>query len=430
MTVDAVGKQLVQILTTQRQEPNWLREMREQALAAYEQLPAPHTLDLRTRPFGPFAPRDPDRACPERWEMMTPFQSERGRKKAEVSRLVYANERKIAHHLDMEVAENGVIFADLSLAVRVFPSLVEPYLGQAVTADDKWTALSTAVWNLGVFVYVPKNVQVRVPLQAWWQRTVGGGQLHPRLLVVAEEGSDVTVVAGEVSKLQEQAFGVFVAEIFAKPNAQVRLAFLQEHDPQMTRAAHVRAKVERDARVQIFAHDRGSGTGLVDVIVEQTGDGSEVWLDGLVTGTGKQHLDLTLKAEHIGRHTLSRIRTRALLTDHAKATCRAVSQIEKGAVGTDSSQEERVLLLSKTAQANPIPMLLINEEDVRCDHSASVGPLSEEQLYYLKSRGVTDFEARKLLLKSFLAPLVQTSPLPVGMEVLTDKWLDRKGVLR
>ncbi|KEO82876.1 SufB/SufD family protein [Tumebacillus flagellatus] len=430
MTLDAVGKQLVQILTTQRQEPDWLRRMRHEALQTYESLPAQMPLDLSQRPCGLFAPREGDRSCPERWEIMTPFQPERNRKKTEASRLVYANDRKTAHFLDAEVAENGVILADLSLAVRVFPSLVQPYLGQAVLLVDKWTALSGALWNLGVFVYVPPNVKVRLPLQAWWQRTVGGGQLHPRLLLVAEAGSEVTLIAGEVSKLQEQAFVVAVGEVFAKPNAVVRLAFLQEHDAQMTRIAHVRAKVERDAKVQLFMLDRGGGVGHAELVAEQAGHGSEVLLDGLVTGTGSQRLDWTMRTVHIGRHTQSRIRTRALLTEYARLTARAVSQIQQGAVGTFATQEERVLLLAPTAQASPIPTLLIDEEDVRCDHAASVGALPPEQLFYLQARGLPERDARKLLIKSFLAPLLEDAPAAPGMEVLTDKWLDRKGVLK
>jgi Fe-S cluster assembly protein SufD len=429
MTTDAVGKQLVQILTTQRQEPDWLRDLRTEALQAYEALPASEHLDLRKRPAGPFLPLDADRACPERWEIMTPFHTaEKGKKKAEASRLVYANDRKTAHFLEAEVAENGVIFADLSLAVRVFPSLVQPYLGKSVGAGhEKWAALSGAIWNTGVFVYVPKHVKVRLPLQAWWHRTVGGGQIAPRLLIVAETGSEVTVIAGEVSKLNEPGFNVFVGEVFAEPGARVRLAFLQEHDPQMTRAAQIRANAARDAKVQVLVHDRGSGVGRVEVVARQAGDGSETLLDGLVLGAGSQQLDLTLRAEHIGRHTVSRLRTRAVLTEQARVTCRAISQIEQGAVGTNSTQEERAILLAKTAQVQPIPMLLINEEDVRCDHAASVGVLSQEQLFYLMARGLKEAQARKLLLKSFLAPLVEDAPMPAGLEALTDKWLDRKG---
>lgn len=431
MTVDVVGKQLVQILTTQRQEPNWLGELRTAALKAYESLPT-HTgepLDLSQRVLGPFSPLDPDRTCPDRWEIMTPFHlSEKGRKKADVSRLVYANDRKNAHFLDAEIAENGVIFADLSLAVRVFPSLVQPYLGQAVSPHhDKWTALSGAIWNVGAFVYVPRNVKARIPLQAWWQRTVGGGQIHPRLLVVAEEGSEVTVLAGEVSKLQETGFQVFVGEVFAKPRARVRLAFLQEHDAQMTRRAYVRAHVAQDAKVQVMYHDRGSGAGTVEVVAEQTGEGSETLLDGMVLGSGNQNLDLTLRANHIGRHTTSRLRVRALLTEQARVTPRAVSKIAKGAVGTNSTQEERVILLQKTAQVHPIPMLLIDEEDVRCDHAASVGQVSSEALFYLMSRGLSEAAARNLLLKTFLMPILEDAPLSSGIEVLIDKWLDRKG---
>lgn len=420
MSMETQGKDLVDRLVCRRMEPDWLRDFRKQALAAYETLPEPvfEKSDLRKRRTGPFSKTKTPPSCPEQFHLRTPFQSHH------TSCLVYANETITEHALPPDLAQQGVLFTDLSLAIRTFPRFVRPHLGQALPLNaDRWVALNSAIWNAGLFLYVPKNVRITLPLQAWWTRTVGGGQLHPRLLVVAEENSSVTLLAGEVSELGEDAFSTLIAEVFAKQGSRVRIALLQEQSAPMTRLTCLRARVARDARVDWLFADGGTGYTVADVTSLLEEDGGASTLHGLALGSESQHLDLTLRTEHLGRHTTSDIKTRALLTDRARTISRAVSAIAKGAVGTNSTQEERILLLSKTAQAHPIPMLLIAEEDVRCDHAVSVGSIPGDQLFYLMARGLTQADAKRLLLQSFLHPV--TAPIP-GLEDALHGWLERR----
>ncbi|MGB8955953.1 MAG: SufD family Fe-S cluster assembly protein [Tumebacillaceae bacterium] len=420
MSAESHVKDLVKRLVCHRLEPDWLRDCREQALTVYETLPEPvfEKSDLRKRRTGPFSKTKTPLPCPELLHLREPFQSHT------TSRMVYSNETITEHALQPDLAQQGVLFTDLSLAVRIFPRLVQPYLGKALPPNaDRWVALNGAIWNAGLFLYVPKNVQITLPLQAWWTRTIGGGQLHPRLLVVAEENSSVTLLAGEMSELEEDAFSTFTAEVFAKQGARVRIALLQEQSAQMTRLAYLRARVDHDAQVDWLFADGGTGYTVADVTSMLEEDGGASTLHGLALGSESQHLDLTLRTEHRGRHTTSDIKTRALLTGRAKTISRAVSAIAKGAVGTNSTQEERIMLLDKTAQAHPIPMLLIAEEDVRCDHAVSVGSIPADPLFYLMARGLTQADAKHLLLQSFLHPVL--APIP-GLEDALHGWLERR----
>ena len=420
MSTDTQGKDLVQRLICRRLEPDWLRQFREQALKHYETLPAPvfEKSDLSKRRTGSFAKTKPPRKSPEEFLLQTPFHAHNQ------NRIVFANETVTDHAMQPSLAEQGILFADLSLAVRTFPRLVEPHLGQALPPNaDRWVALNSAIWNAGLFLYVPKKKSITLPLHAWWTRTAGGGELHGRLLVVAEENSEVTLLVGDVSELEEDAFSTFVAEVFAKRGARVRIALLHEQAAPMTRLSYHRARVARDARVHWLFADGGTGCTVADIASHLEEDGSASTLHGLALGSASQHLDLTLRTEHRARHTASDMKSRALLTDHAKTISRAVSEIAKGAVGTNSTQEERLLLLSKTAQAHPIPMLLIAEEDVRCDHAVSVGSLPADQLFYLMARGLTQADAKRLLLRSFLHPV--TAPIP-GLEDALHDLLDRR----
>ena len=420
MSAETHGQDLVQRLACRRMEPDWLRDFRLQAWNDYATLPEPvfEKSDLSKRRTGPFSKTKTSRPCPEQFPLRAPFQSD------STSRMVYANETITEHALQPELAQQGVLFTGLSLAVRTFPRLVQPYLGKALPPNaDRWAAFNSALWNAGLFLYVPKNVQLTLPLQAWWTRTVGGGQLHPRLLVVAEENSSVTLLAGEVSELEEDAFSTHAAEVFAKQGARVRIALLQEQSAPMTRLTYLRARVARDAQFDWLFADGGTGYTVANVTTLLEEDGGASTLHGLALGSESQHLDLTLRTEHRGRHTTSDIKTRALLAGRARTISRAVSAIAKGAVGTNSTQEERILLLDKTAEAHPIPMLLIAEEDVRCDHAVSVGSIPADPLFYLMARGLTQADAKRLLLQSFLQPVL--APIP-GLEELLRGWLERR----
>ncbi|ARU61613.1 hypothetical protein CBW65_11765 [Tumebacillus avium] len=412
MTSDTAEQKRVQKLHTEKLEPDWMRDLRLAALTHYEQLSTPQTTHPNTGFFP--AARTPA-PCPDLFEPEHLF-LKTGR-----NRLSYANSRITVHHLEANLAKAGVLLVDLSLAIRVYPQLVRPYLAQLIPpAEHKWAALQTAVWNAGLFLYVPKNIRVKVPLQAWWHRTTGGGTLHPRVLVVAEENSDVTLLTGEVSKLEEAAFSILVSEVFAKKNARVRIASIGEHDAAMTRHTFARAKAERDAQVEWLFLDGSAGAVTADITSVLAGDNAQTKIDVAALSHAAQRLDLTLTARHIARHTSSSIRTRGVVTGAAETNTRVISQIEKNAVGTNAVQDARMLLLSEKARAKALPMLLIDEEDVKCDHAVSVGQLPPEPLFYLMSRGLSERAAKRLLLSGFL------SPLAPDMTELLELWIERK----
>jgi Fe-S cluster assembly protein SufD len=421
MTTDTREKKRVLHLSRIKLEPDWMRELRLAALASFESLPEVRweSSDLTRRKTGLFQAKKTAAPCPDMFELGT-FFLKNGR-----NRLAYANACIVAHHLEASLAQKGVLLVDLSLAIRVYPKLVRPFLGQLIPhTENKWVALQTALWNAGVFLYVPKGVRVEVPLQAWWHRTQAGGKLHPRVLVVAEENSDVTLLTGEVSSLEEEAFSIKVTEVFAKQGARVRIASIGEQDEQMTRLTFNRAHVERDAQVEWLFAEGGAGFEIAEVTSVLTGDAARSKTDVAALGRGGQHLDLTLVAHHIGRHTESAIRGRVIAAGSSRSYNQVLSRIEKGAIGTNSIQEVRMILLDDTAQVQAIPMLLIDEEDVKCDHALSAGKLSAEHLFYLMSRGLSEGEAKRLLLLCFLSPLQDGMKIP-GMQEALNQWIER-----
>ncbi|HEU4965844.1 MAG TPA: Fe-S cluster assembly protein SufD [Bacilli bacterium] len=413
----------IAMLSRFRIEPKWLRDLRQQALTHYEQLPDVtwEKSSLQARPTGPFFP-----TAMEQKPMSEHVDLDRHFRHDTRNLVLFDNEKIVEHRMQAHLARKGVLLTGLSLAVRIFPKRIEPYFGQLLPhTTNKWLALQTALFNAGAFLYVPRHVKVSVPMQVWWRRTSGGGLVHPRLLVVAEEGAEVTLLTGEVSELEEPAFSVLATEVIAKQGARVKILSLQEQDPQMTRLSFARAHLEKDAEVNWVYADAGESYSIQDFTSVLHGDGARTTLDAVCLNQGRAHLDLTQTAAHIGRYTESRMQGRGIVGDQARAFLRSVSKIEKGAVGTSSTQEERLLLLNKEAQAHAVPMLLIDEEDVSCDHALSVGKLNDEHLFYLMARGLTEAEAKRLLLRGFLSPVVEATGME-GVRLTLYDWLEKK----
>lgn len=423
MSIETHGKELVEQVTRERLEPDWLRELRFRSLAATERLPSPlfEKSDLGCRTVGCYPPLESDPISPELYDLDTLFGRRDGK-----NRLVFANDKIAEHRLQALIAKKGVMFTSLSMAVRLFPKLVQPYLGQVIPPEtNKWVAMQTAIWNTGAFLYVPKRVRVTLPLNIWWHRTLGGGQFHPRLLVVAEENSEVTLVMGETSDLEEDAFSILVAEVIAKQGAQVRLVSLQEQSESMTRLSFAKAQVGRDAQVKWLYADGGTGYSVVDMNVQLEADGAAAKIKSLILGAHRQHLDLTMTTLHRGQGTHSEIDGLGILSGQANTSIHSVSDIDTGALGATSRQTGRMILLDETAKASVTPTMPATLAAATCEQAVSVGGLPEEQLFYLMARGLKDGQAKRMLLRGYLERLLTNTSMN-GVKKYLHVWLERK----
>ncbi|MDI3328977.1 MAG: Fe-S cluster assembly protein SufD [Alicyclobacillaceae bacterium] len=422
-----LDRRVVESLSEGRGEPAWLREWRLRAWEAYEQLPPPKfersdwekrkLQDLRLAPSMASAP--PLERFPAHLQGLF---GERG------DRSVAAFAGGGVPYLDLEnLAGRGVYAAELSTAVREREDLVRRALGRVVDpAENKWIALQSALWNAGLFVHVPRGAEAEIPLLALYQIGEAGAFVFPRILIVVEEGASATVVEALVSDLDlGAAFTCGIVECLVEDGGRLRYAGFQDLPKSVTGFLVRRARAERDARVEWLVGEMGEGYIVGECGTELAGQGSRSDARVVGIGTGRQHLDLTVKMVHAGRFTESEILGRGVVLDRAETVFRAVTQIQKGAVGTSGHQAESLLILSPTARADTIPMLLIDENDVRADHAASVGKINPEQLYYLMSRGIDEEQARRLIVRGFLDPVIGRIPLP-GIRRVMEELVERK----
>jgi Fe-S cluster assembly protein SufD len=307
------------------------------------------------------------------------------------------------------VAE-GVVVLPLSAAVAQHPDLVEPHLGRIVDpeAGDKFVAGNDAEWTGGAFVYVPRGVHVAAPVLATAISDAAGVSLNRRVLVVLDEGAEAEVWEQYLSGSADgETLLNTTIELVVGQNARLRFVCAQDMNERSWIFGSLRAEVARDGYLDWVIAGFGSARGKVRVETLLAGDGAEAKVTGAYAPHARQHVDFDTTQEHGAPNTTSDLAFRGILADRSTAVWRGMIKVDPGAQRTDAFQECRNLLLSKRAHADAIPGLEILANDVRCTHAAAIAQIDKEQLFYLRSRGLSEAAATRLVIEGFMAELVE-----------------------
>ncbi len=334
--------------------------------------------------------------------------------------VIQMNSSVVYSNVTAEAQKAGVIISDLHTALQTHGELIQKYFAQAVAVDEhRVSALHYAMWSGGIFVYVPRNVIIEQPIQAVFCSDNASASFAPHVLMIAEANSQVTYVDNFISTTEGQAFTQNgVVEVFVKNGAKVNFATIHELGASSVDINYRRAILENDARIEWAVGEMSAGNGISDTMSVLKGNGSNSNAKLITIGTNAQKWSISTRAQHFGRNSESNMLTRAVMKDESTAIINGITKIEKGATGANGQQTEKVLMLSPNARGDANPILLIDEDDVKAGHAASVGQLNPEQLYYLKSRGIPQEVALRLLTYGFLAPIVEEIPLEVLREQL------------
>jgi len=296
----------------------------------------------------------------------------------------------------------------LAEAAGQLGDLVRDRFGSVVPMDDPFVARNEANWQNGVLVYVPRGQRLERPLDLSVIHDGNGSQLDWRTLIVLEDGAQAEVWE-RYQSADSESEGLFngVVELVVGPGANLRYVCEQELSDRTWVFATQRAELARDASLEWVALGFGSARGKVRMETKLDGPGANAKVTGAYAGNGRQHLDFDTTQEHAAAHTTSDLAFRGVLTDRATAVWRGMIRVDPGAQQTDAFQESRNLLLSKKAHADAIPGLEIEANDVRCTHAAAVAQVDQEQLYYLRARGMPEAQAKRLIIDGFLQELAE-----------------------
>jgi len=326
---------------------------------------------------------------------------------------IQRNNRPAYMSVSKEVLEKGVIFTDIFTAAREHGDLLEKYFMNGVKVDEhRLTALHAALMNGGVFLYVPKNVELTTPIQSIFIHDDEEANLFNHVIVVAEDNSSVTYVENYASTM-ESANGVFniVAEVFAKANANVQFGAVDTLAKGITAYINRRAIADRDAHMDWALGLMNDSDTVYENKTNLIGDGSFGNSKTVVVGRGEQTQNFTTSIVHFGKNTEGHILKHGVMKDSATSIFNGIGKIEHGATKSNAEQTSRVLMLNEKARGDANPILLIDEDDVTAGHAASVGRVDPLQLYYLMSRGIPKTEAERLVIHGFLAPVVNALPI-------------------
>jgi Fe-S cluster assembly protein SufD len=315
---------------------------------------------------------------------------------------------------------DGPIVLPLSVAAERYPELVEPHLGRIVDSEaDVFAAANDANWTGGAFVYVPPGVRVDAPVLLTAISDAAGTGLYRRTLVVVDEGAEAEVWEQYLSGSPDaEAMVNTVVELVVGQNARLRFVSAQDMNEKSWIFGSMRAEVARDASLDWVVAGFGSARGKIRTETLLAGEGAEGKVTGAYAPHGRQHVDFDTTQEHGAANTTSDLAFRGVLAERSSAVWRGMIKVDPGAQQTDAFQECRNLLLSKKAHADAIPGLEILANDVRCTHAAAIAQLDPEQLFYLRSRGLAEGPAKRLVIEGFMAELVERfeeGPIRVAM---------------
>jgi Fe-S cluster assembly protein SufD len=305
------------------------------------------------------------------------------------------------------ITPDGLLVLPLSLAVERHPELVEPHLGRVVTdEDDIFVAANDAAWTGGAFVYVPRGVRVEAPILLTAIADAAGVALNRRTLIVLEEGAEAEVWEQFLSASDDESLLNTVVELVVGQNARLRYVCGQDMNERSWIFGAQRAEVARDGVLDWAAVAFGSAKGKLRMETLLAGEGARGTVTGAYAPHARQHLDFDTTQEHAAPHTTSDLAFRGILAGRSTAVWKGMIKVDPGAQQTDAFQECRNLLLSKRAHADAIPGLEILANDVRCTHAAAIAQIDKEQLFYLRTRGLSEPVATRLVIEGFMEELV------------------------
>ncbi|QUO47855.1 Fe-S cluster assembly protein SufD [Halorubrum ruber] len=379
--IESLSEDTVRRIADERDEPEWLLETRLNALSALETAELPDVIQTPGR----------------RWTDLEALDFE-----ALVDPLNQADET------ERTAGDDEVVVLPFTEALDEYGDVIEANFGSVLDPEHNYlTALSVALFTTGTFVYVPEGVDVEdVTVRA----EMNSRSLFSQTLVVAEESSSVTILesieTGDAEVADDRYFSNLV-EVVAGENANVQFGSLQNLDDDAYTYSLKRGVTDTYATVDWIESNFGSKLTRSDIETELNGDGSESQIVGTFFGTDDQHFDINARVWHQAEQTTADLVTRGVLDDVARSVYEGVQDVGEDAWNTSSYQRENTLMLSDDAEADASPKLIIHNHDTEASHSATVGQVDAEDLFYLESRSIDSRTARNMLVEGFFVPVLE-----------------------
>src|SRR6266487_3821771 len=416
------SRSAVEELSRLKSEPKWMLEKRLQAWDAYERIPTPlgRRGDLGTRrTFSNFKFQQLTPYVPANGNSALPAPIEQSLQEALVNEhaglILQRNASVVRSELDASLKKQGVILTDLDSAVQQYPELVQQYfMTKCVPVEsNKYTALHAAFWSGGVFLYIPRGLEIEKPILAQIWIDSPASAIFAHTLIIAEDESSVRYVNEYNSSFdgEQASFLNDVVEVYARNAARVEFSNLQDLGLNVWNVTNKNAVHEKDGSSTWVLADLGSKVNLANIGATLCGNGSVAELVGVFFSDHDQRFSMNTLSDHDAIATNAETLVKGVLTDQSRVEFEGMIRVQPKAQQTASFLSDHTLLLSAECRAESIPGLEIGANEVSASHGATTGQIDEEQLFYLMVRGIPRDEAERIIVQGFFEPVLQRIPL-------------------
>ena len=428
-TEKGLNENVIKAISKAKNEPDWMLEYRLKAYRKFIEMPLPSFgPDLSDIDFNDFTYYiKPTEKVKSNWNEVP----ETIKNTFEKLKIPDAEQKFLAgvstqyesevvyHNMLKEVEEKGVIFYDTDTALKKYPDLFKEYFGTVVSyADNKFAALNAAVWSGGSFIYVPKGVKLEKPLQSYFRINSELMGQFERTLIICDEGSDLHYVEGcTAPKYSKDSLHAATVEIIVKKNAKCRYSTVQNWSSNILNLVTKRTVVEENGIMEWIDGNIGSHINMKYPCCVLKGKGAKGVCISVAVASHKQYQDAGAKMIHLAPNTSSTIVSKSLSRVGGKVNYRGTVVMSKEAINSKAKVECDTLILDDMSSSDTIPTNIVSNNSCTIEHEATVSKISEEQLFYLMSRGLSLEEATQMIILGFIEPFTKELPMEYAVEL-------------
>jgi len=428
-TDSGLTKEIILEISREKNEPNWMKEFRLKSLEIYSQKPFPKWgADLSELDMDNIVTYiKPNTQIKHSWDEVP----EDIKNTFELLGLPQAERESLAgvgaqydsevvyHNIRQELIDMGVIYTDMETALREYEDVVKEYFMKLVPpTDHKFAALHGAVWSGGSFVYVPEGVKVDIPLQSYFRLNAPGAGQFEHTLIIVEKNAYLHFIEGcSAPKYKVNNLHAGCVELFVKENATLRYSTIENWSKNMYNLNTKRAVVDRNGTIEWVSGSFGSKVSMLYPMSILRGEGARSEFTGVTFAAKGQYLDTGTKVIHAASNTTSTVNSKSISKDGGQVFYRGLLRISKNATGCKSTVSCTSLMLDNESKSDTLPIIEIDNDNIDIGHEAKIGRISDDAIFYLMSRGISEEEAKAMIVRGFVEPITKELPLEYAVEL-------------
>lgn len=424
-----LNKEIVEEISRQKNDPDWMRKIRLDALAMYDKLElptwGPDLSELKMDEIATYV--KPKSKLNSSWDdvpedIKNTF-DKLGIPDAEKKSLggvgAQYDSEVVYHSMKEDLLKQGVIYTDMETAVKEYPEIVKKYFMKCVPiSEHKFVALHAAVWSGGSFVYVPKGVKLDIPLQSYFRLNSPESGQFEHTLIIVDEGASLHFIEGcSAPKYNKVNLHAGCVELYVKDNAYLRYSTIENWSKNMMNLNTKKAIVGKNAQIDWVTGSFGSKVSMLYPMSVLNGEGAKTEYTGITFAGKGQNLDTGFKVVHNAPNTSSVVNSKSLSKNGGACTYRALVRIMENATNSKCSVSCESLMLDDNSRSDTIPVNDIRNDEIEFSHEAKIGKISDKAIFYLMSRGLSEDDARAMIVRGFAYPVSKELPVEYAVEM-------------